>query len=113
MSRYEFRRPRLYVAAGLHAGAAVTLEPPQVHYLRDVLRLAPGDGVLIFNGTDGEWEASLAGAGKRGAVLAVEAQVRPQPPPGDLHYLFSPLKRARLDYMIQKAVEMGVSACSR
>lgn len=109
MSRYEFRRPRLYVAAGLHAGAAVTLEPPQVHYLRDVLRLAPGDGVLIFNGTDGEWEASLAGAGKRGAVLAVEAQVRPQPPPGDLHYLFSPLKRARLDYMIQKAVEMGVS----
>jgi 16S rRNA (uracil1498-N3)-methyltransferase len=109
MPRYDFRRPRLYVAAGLHAGAGVTLEPPQVHYLRDVLRLGPGDGVLIFNGMDGEWEASLAGAGKRGGVLAVEAQVRPQPPPGDLHYLFSPLKRARLDYMIQKAVEMGVS----
>jgi 16S rRNA (uracil1498-N3)-methyltransferase len=109
MPRYDFRRPRLYVAAGLHGGAMVALEAPQVHYLRDVLRLAPGDPVLIFNGTDGEWEARLADAGKRRAVLAVETKVRPQPAAGDLHYLFSPLKRARLDYMVQKAVEMGVS----
>jgi 16S rRNA (uracil1498-N3)-methyltransferase len=110
MPRYDFRRPRLYVAAGLHADATVTLEAPQVHYLRDVLRLGPGDGVLIFNGVDGEWEARLAGTGKRGAgALTVEARVRPQAAPGDLQYLFSPLKRARLDYMIQKAVEMGVS----
>jgi 16S rRNA (uracil1498-N3)-methyltransferase len=108
MARYDFRSPRLFVAAPLRPGAMVPLDAAQGHYLTGVLRLQPGDPVLIFNGKDGEWQARLAGAGKR-TELGVERQVRPQSPPSDLHYLFAPLKRARLDYMVQKAVEMGVS----
>jgi 16S rRNA (uracil1498-N3)-methyltransferase len=108
MARYDFRTPRLFVAAPLGAGVAVTPEAAQVHYLTDVMRLAVGDAVLVFNGEDGEWKARLAGA-RRKTVLEVEARTRGQSAPGRLHYLFSPLKRARLDYMVQKAVEMGVS----
>jgi 16S rRNA (uracil1498-N3)-methyltransferase len=85
----------------------VVLDSAQTHYLIHVLRLVPGDGVLVFNARDGEWRASLAGAGKRAATLALESQTRPQTAGGDLHYLFAPLKHARLDYMVQKAVEMG------
>jgi 16S rRNA (uracil1498-N3)-methyltransferase len=77
--------------------------------LADVLRLEPGDAVLLFNTRDGEWRARLAAAGKRALTLAVDEQTRPQTAAGDLHYLFAPLKRARLDYVVQKAVEMGVS----
>src|SRR5262245_35432315 len=109
MARYDFRSPRLFVAAPLGAGLAVTLSAAQMHYLTSVLRMAPGDSVLVFNGADGEWTASIGGAAKRHTVLVVETQTRPQPGPGNLRYLFSPLKRARLDYMVQKAVEMGVS----
>jgi 16S rRNA (uracil1498-N3)-methyltransferase len=108
MARYDFRTPRLFVAAPLGAGLAVTPEAAQIHYLTDVMRMAAGDPVLVFNGEDGEWKARVAGA-KRKTVLEVDTQTRPQPAPGRLHYLFSPLKRARLDYMVQKAVEMGVS----
>jgi 16S rRNA (uracil1498-N3)-methyltransferase len=109
MARYDFRSPRLFVAAPLNSGAAVALDTAQIHYLVNVLRMTSGDPVLIFNGMDGEWEARLAGGPRRNAALMVEAQTRPQPRPRSLHYLFSPLKRARLDYMVQKAVEMGVS----
>src|SRR5215831_19926396 len=109
MARYDFRSPRLFVDPPLAAGAAVPLAPPQAHYLKDVLRLTSGDRVLVFNGRDGEWQGSLAAAGKRGFALVIEAQTRPQTGGPDLHYLFAPLKRARLDYMVQKAVEMGVA----
>jgi len=108
MPRTDFRSPRLYVEAPLQAGAAVALEAPQAHYLRVVLRLKDGDAVLTFNTRDGEWRATLAAAGRRSA-LQVEEQTRPQTAPLDLHYLFAPLKHERLDYMVQKAVEMGVS----
>ena len=108
MARYDFRSPRLFVAPMLRPGARVPLDAAQGHYLTGVLRLQAGDGVLVFNGKDGEWQGRLAGTGKR-AELGIDHQVRPQSRPGDLHYLFSPLKRARLDYMVQKAVEMGVS----
>jgi 16S rRNA (uracil1498-N3)-methyltransferase len=108
MARYDFRSPRLFVAPTLRPGATVLLDAAQGHYLTGVLRLQAGDRVLVFNGRDGEWQGRLAGTGKR-AELGIEHQVRPQSRPGDLHYLFSPLKRARLDYMVQKAVEMGVS----
>ncbi|CAL8976878.1 Ribosomal RNA small subunit methyltransferase E [Rhodoplanes serenus] len=109
MARYEFRSPRLHVEAPLAAGRRVPLTAPQQHYLRDVLRLDPGDPVLVFNGRDGEWRAAVAEEGRRAIALDVAAPTRPQPPPGDLHYLFAPLKRARLDYLVQKAVEMGAS----
>jgi 16S rRNA (uracil1498-N3)-methyltransferase len=108
MARYDFRSPRLFVAHPLMAGATVPLDPAQGHYLAGVLRLATGDRVLAFNGMDGEWRCTFAPVGKK-ATLRLEDQSRPQTPPGDLHYLFAPLKRARLDYMVQKAVEMGVS----
>jgi 16S rRNA (uracil1498-N3)-methyltransferase len=107
VSRYDFRSPRLYVEGALKVGAEIPLNKPQAHYLRNVLRLKPGDGVLVFNGRDGEWKASLP-EGKR-AVLTVGEQARPQTAPLDLHYLFAPLKHQRLDYVVQKAVELGVS----
>jgi 16S rRNA (uracil1498-N3)-methyltransferase len=108
LSRYDFRSPRLHVADPLEPGADVALDKAQAHYLRNVLRLKAGDGVLTFNGRDGEWRATLAITGKR-ASLAIQEQTRRQPLPLDLHYLFAPLKHERLDYMVQKAVEMGVS----
>jgi 16S rRNA (uracil1498-N3)-methyltransferase len=109
MSQTDFRAPRLYVDARLAADAAIELTPRQAHYLTDVLRLADADAILAFNGRDGEWKARLSAAGKKRWRLAAEIQTRQQPPPFDLHYLFAPLKHARLDYMVQKAVEMGVS----
>ena len=107
MPRCDSRTPRLYVDAALHEGASVALEPAQAHYLGNVLRLKAGDDVLLFNGRDGEWRATLADAGKR--ALALGQRTRPQTQALDLHYLFAPLKHARLDYMAQKAVEMGAS----
>jgi 16S rRNA (uracil1498-N3)-methyltransferase len=109
MPPYDFRTPRLFVDAPLAAGAEILLERNQANYLFNVLRVKRGDGVLLFNGRDGEWQASLAGTGKRAASLTVGACVRAQPRAGDLHFLFAPLKHARLDYMVQKAVEMGAS----
>jgi 16S rRNA (uracil1498-N3)-methyltransferase len=105
---YDFRAPRLYVDAPLQEAATVALDRSQAHYLTAVMRLKSGAGVLAFNGRDGEWRAAIK-AEKRGAVLQIGAQTRPQTAAGDLHYLFAPLKSARHDYMVQKAVEMGVS----
>jgi 16S rRNA (uracil1498-N3)-methyltransferase len=109
MARYDFRTPRLFVDAPLTPGAAAPLDPSQTNYLCNVLRLEAGDGVLAFNGRDGEWQAELERTGKRNAALRIAAQSRPQDRSPDLHYLFAPLKHARLDYMVQKAVELGVS----
>ena len=100
---------RLFVKSALHAGAEIALESEQAHYLRNVLRLKPGDEILLFNGVDGEWCANLTDAGKKKAEARVVHQTRPQVAGPDLHYLFAPLKRARLDYMAQKATEMGAS----
>jgi len=102
--------PRLFVEAPLSAGARVPLDRGQINYLVNVLRLRDGDTVLIFNGRDGEWRAELAVEGRRSADLVARASVRHQTRPVDLLYLFAPLKHARLDYMVQKAVEMGVGA---
>jgi 16S rRNA (uracil1498-N3)-methyltransferase len=103
------RTPRLYVDAALEDGASVALSSAQAHYLGNVLRLKTGDGVLVFNGRDGEWRGVLAGAGTRRLTLALAERTRAQEGARDLHYLFAPLKHARLDYMAQKAVEMGAS----
>jgi 16S rRNA (uracil1498-N3)-methyltransferase len=106
MPDHDFRSPRLYVDAPLASGAAVPLEREQSNYLGNVLRLAAGDSVLVFNGRDGEWRASIARR-KRPDSLIIGAQTRPQDRLPDLAYVFAPLKHARLDYMVQKAVEMG------
>jgi 16S rRNA (uracil1498-N3)-methyltransferase len=110
MPRYDFRTPRLFVEAPLAPGAHVALDRQQANYLANVLRLPAGAGVLTFNGRDGEWQATLAATAKHRFALVVGEQTRPQPRPWDLHYWFAPLKHARLDYMVQKAVEMGAAA---
>ena len=112
MARYDFNAQRLFVEADLAEGAAVTLGGEQANYLRNVLRLGPGDAVLVFNGRDGEWRAELAQSGKREAKLMVGSRTRPQEGGPDITYLFAPLKRSRLDYMVQKATEMGVARLS-
>jgi 16S rRNA (uracil1498-N3)-methyltransferase len=109
MPRYDFRTPRLYIDAPLEEGASVALDASQANYLGNVLRMKASDVVFVFNGRDGEWRATLASAGKRKLALVVGEQTRPQTFALDLHYLFAPLKHARLDYMAQKAVEMGAS----
>jgi 16S rRNA (uracil1498-N3)-methyltransferase len=109
MPRYDFRTPRLFVESPLGTGADVALGRDQANYLLNVLRLKAGAEILVFNGRDGEWRATLAAAGKKAMRLAVGERTRAQTAPGDLHYLFAPLKHARLDYMVQKAVEMGAS----
>ena len=109
MPLLDFRSPRLFVDAPLALGEMVELERNQSNYLGNVLRLAAGDTILVFNGRDGEWQASIAGR-KRPDSLAIVARTRPQDRLPDLAYVFAPLKHARLDYMVQKAVEMGVSS---
>jgi 16S rRNA (uracil1498-N3)-methyltransferase len=105
----DFRAPRVYLEADLAAGRIVPCTREQTNYLRNVLRLGAGDKVLVFNGRDGEWQAELAPGGRRDASLTPMRQVRPQQAGPDLHYLFAPLKHARLDYMVQKATEMGAA----
>jgi 16S rRNA (uracil1498-N3)-methyltransferase len=108
MPQFDFRAPRLFVEAELAPGKTVALEPNQSNYLGNVLRLSAGDPILVFNGRDGEWQVRIAGR-KRPETLAVIARTRPQDRLPDLTYAFAPLKHARLDYMVQKAVEMGAA----
>ena len=108
MPPHDFRKPRLFVDAGLEEGASVQLTSEQSNYLGNVLRLSAGDTVLVFNGRDGEWQASIRGR-KRPDTLEIMARTRPQDRSRELAYIFAPLKHARLDYMVQKAVEMGAS----
>src|SRR6516225_7354119 len=108
MPELDFRAPRLFVDAPLHEGQTVALERGQSNYLGNVLRLAAGDTILVFNGRDGEWQAAIAGR-KRPESLTIIEQTRPQDRLPDLAYVFAPLKHARLDYVVQKAVEMGAS----
>jgi 16S rRNA (uracil1498-N3)-methyltransferase len=107
MARTDFRTPRLYVPQDLATGVEVRLDPQQTNYLVNVLRLGAGAGVLLFNGGDGEFAASLSTSSRKSASLIVGGQTRTQEAPPDVDYLFAPLKHARLDYMAQKAVEMG------
>lgn len=108
MPDHDFRSQRLFVSHDLAEGQHVLLPAEQAHYISHVIRLAVGESLLLFNGRDGEWRARRGDGGKREVRLEVGGQVRPQPPASSLTYAFAPLKHARLDYMVQKAVEMGV-----
>ena len=108
LARTDFTSPRLFLDAPLSPGQRVSLEPAQQHYLIDVLRLRAGARVLVFNGRDGEFATSLDLSSRKGGLLVLKERLRPQEYGPDLDYLFAPLKHARLDYMAQKAVEMGV-----
>ncbi|KAA5597256.1 16S rRNA (uracil(1498)-N(3))-methyltransferase [Blastochloris sulfoviridis] len=109
MAAYEFDAVRLFAEGQFAPDAEISIGPDATNYLANVLRLRVGDEVLLFNGRDGEWRARIADLKKRGAMLVLRGQTRPQSVPCDLWYLFAPLKHARLDYMVQKAVEMGAS----
>lgn len=99
---------RLFVRAErLEAGGAVPLDEAQAHYLFTVMRLGTGDRVLVFNGIDGEWSAEVAAAGRRGGTLVVREQTRQQRQQPDLWLLFAPIKKARTDFIVEKATELG------
>jgi 16S rRNA (uracil1498-N3)-methyltransferase len=109
MSGSERTAHRLFLEAPLSAGQRVACTPEQANYLLNVLRLGANAEILVFNGRDGEWRARLADVGKRRCALECVEQTQAQTAGPDIHYLFAPLKHARLDYMVQKATEMGVS----
>lgn len=112
MSRYDFSARRLFVEAPLETGARILPSPDQLNYLLNVLRLREGETVLLFNGRDGEWRARLETVSRRSATLTAQERTRPQSAPFDIDYCFAPLKHARLDYMAQKATEMGAARLS-
>ncbi len=107
MPDYDFRTQRLFVAERMTGSAELALPRDAAHYLASVLRMSTGDSVLVFNGQDGEWLAKIAKADKKSVILHLDRQTRPQTRLPDIDYLFAPLKHARLDYVVQKAVEMG------
>jgi 16S rRNA (uracil1498-N3)-methyltransferase len=109
MTSRDCKAPRIYVDAPLRAGEAVRCTSDQANYLRNVLRLEAGSPVRVFNGRDGEWLARLEILGKRDCGLEPLEKIRAQEDGPAIDYLFAPLKRARLDYMVQKAVELGVA----
>jgi 16S rRNA (uracil1498-N3)-methyltransferase len=105
--RANFRMQRLFVEPDIAGDRAIAADDDQFNYLANVLRMEDGAELLIFNGRDGEWRARLAFPAKKKIALVPVERTRPQPAPSDLHYLFAPLKVGRLDYLVQKAVEMG------
>ena len=105
--RENYKMQRLFVPSNLANGAGFDANLQQSHYLGKVLRLSEGAEVLLFNGRDGEWSAKIVGMTKKAMRFEVLEQQRPQPDHPDLVYCFSPLKVGRLDYLLQKAVEMG------
>ncbi len=100
---------RLYVEQPLGQGQSVELTREQAHYLFGVMRLSVGGPVALFNGKDGEWLAEVAEAGKRGGVLTCQRQTKPLQLPPDLWFLFAPIKKARTDFIVEKAAEMGAA----
>ena len=108
----QHRAPRLHLPAGLAAGCEIELEPARAHYLRSVLRLGPGAAVAAFNAEDGEWLCRIADIGKNDVRLTAERQLHFPEHGGapDLWVVFAPIKRTRLDWLVEKATELGVSA---
>ena len=100
---------RLYIDHPLASGQAVPLNADQAHYLSGVMRLKPGDVIEVFNGHDGAWDARLVSASKRGGEVMVQDQVAPQRDPPDLWLIFAPIKKARTDFIVEKAAELGAA----
>ena len=103
----DFNACRLFIEAPLAEGADIAPQDAALNYLLNVLRLREASKILVFNGRDGEFAARLHMVGRRSARLRIEDQTRTQTPRADLDYCFAPLKQGRLDYMAQKATEMG------
>ena len=100
---------RLYIDAPLSQGEIIALAEAQTHFLAHVLRAKPGDGLHLFNGRDGEWRAIVREVAKRAVTVRVEAQTRIQAGVPDLWLLLAPIKKTPLDYIVQKATELGVA----
>jgi len=98
---------RLFLDTTLTVGGDIPLERDHAHYLFNVMRLSVGDEVRVFNGMDGEWEATVAEAGKKRGMLRAVAQTRPQVMPPDIELIFAPIKKARTDFIVEKACELG------
>ncbi|MBN2905350.1 MAG: 16S rRNA (uracil(1498)-N(3))-methyltransferase [Rhodobacteraceae bacterium] len=109
MSETRLAKIRLYVVHPLGEGQTVPLSREQAHYLFGVMRLGVGDAVLLFDGQNGEWLADVAEAGKRGGILVCRSQTRPLQMPPDLWLCFAPIKKARTDFIVEKAAEMGAA----
>ena len=101
---------RLFIETELESGLSHRCSRDHANYLANVLRLGRGGEILVFNGRDGEWRAEIAEAGRGSCMLRVAEQVRPQAGGPDMLFLFAPLKRARLDFLVQKATELGVAS---
>ncbi len=102
-------KARLFASDALGQGAHVTPTPDQAHYLLKVMRADDGDGVVLFNGQDGEWSSIIEEATKKTCILRIDHQLRPQTPEPDLWLAFAPLKKTNTDFVIEKATELGVS----
>jgi 16S rRNA (uracil1498-N3)-methyltransferase len=107
--RFDVTAQRLFIDQPMAIGAELVLDKGQTNYLINVLRMREGHGLLVFNGRDGEWRAVIASVGKKAADLTLTEKLREQPETTDIWLCFAPLKSSRLDYMVQKAVEMGAS----
>ncbi|WP_416408180.1 16S rRNA (uracil(1498)-N(3))-methyltransferase [Agrobacterium rosae] len=105
--RANFRMQRLFVSQPLSQSEVIEANSDQFNYLANVLRLTDGAEILLFNGRDGEWKTTLSYPTRKKILLTASEQTRPQPETPDLQYLFAPLKTGRMDYLVQKAVEMG------
>lgn len=106
----SYKWPRLFTPAPLQEGRIVTLENEQAHYLKNVMRLNIGDDVRLFNGQDGEWHGRIQTLDKKWAQMTMISNLRPQPPVRRaVHILFAPIKKARLDWLVEKAVELGAT----
>ncbi len=108
--RANYKLKRLFVDASLSEGGAIAADKEQSHYLLTVLRMEPGSEILLFNGRDGEWRSRIESPAKKKAVLVPVALERQQPEATDLVFCFAPIKAGRLDWMIEKAVEMGAGS---
>lgn len=105
-----FKLPRLFVDAALSTGNDITLSADQAHYFKTVLRRQEGDKIRLFNGRDGEWLCTLTGLGKKDGRATPDHQIKTQPPaaPG-VHLYFAPIKKTRMDWLVEKAIELGAT----
>ena len=101
--------PRLFVDTPLGADATPVIDGPAAHYLLNVMRLKAGDPILLFDNISGEWLAVVADVAKRSLTLRIESQMRAIEQVPDLWLCFAPVKKARLDWIIEKATELGVA----
>lgn len=101
--------PRLYVETPLGAGTLVELNAAQANYIANVMRMKEGGRLLVFDGASGEWLAEVVEAGKKRMTLSVIGPTRPQECVPDLWLAFAPVKKGRVDWLVEKAVELGVA----